>query len=526
MPLIGSRRTLISRRPQQTYTSPSRYSFMGTGMRWPNTGSATTNVFHVTEWYFGTPDYPVTDPRVFATSFYSPTAGETLLAAGASITIQGWAIEVSSGTWVACDGASSSGLATIDNTVAGSLLPRIPTTLAANTVYRARIAFFVSSAGITIPRTTFDVLNAAGGPVRTQSSASTLFSYLSTSTTLNNTGLSYLPAYMIAKGGDGRPAFVAFGDSIGAGVNHSQVGAAWTARNAMGYIEVALDDKTTSKRLALFNSCVPGNRPCGPSGWDQQANWANKIAALQAAYAVQGAWPFDFIISQHITNAVPYTYDSGELRTGMGRYYTLLKSLFGKPITQIEGLPGTTTSNGFQTVAGETPASGKGYPTTSHGDMWFFNADVGIDGIPDPSTYYRTNGYIEDSVGAWRYASADLASNRPLWALRSFTTTLAAAAAQNATSVSMTAAPTVGATLYIQASDGTWSSIGRNVKTVSGSGPYTVTFDGTPISASVGAASGAVVQEAPSEGLHPSALLHRNVLVQSMIDWKTRRGWI
>jgi len=512
-----------------SYTSATRYSFMGTGMRWPNAGQATTAVYMITEWWFGTPAYTTTDHRVFAPQFFSPTTGETSLAAGASITIQGWSIETSPGVWVACDGAADAGLVTIDNTTAGSLLPRVQATLAPNTMYRARIAFFVSSAGITIPRQNNDALNAAGGSTRTQGQASSFFSRLTTSgaALTNANGVAYVPAYMIAKGGDGRPAFLALGDSIGYGVNSSQVGAAWSNRNAFGYIERGMDDNTTTKRLALFNGCVPGQRPCASGGWDYPSNWPLKIAALQAAYNVQNAWPFDFIISQHITNAVPYTgYDGGVLRVGMARYYTLLKTLFNKPITQIEGLPADSSTDGFQTVTNQTGSSGKVYPSSDPGTMWYFNADVGTNGIPDASLYYRSNNFIEDSIGAWRYVSADTGANRGKWAVRPFSTTLAAAADQNATTASFTAAPTVGMTIYIAQTAGGFSTTGRNVKAVTGTGPYTVTFDATPFSGSGGSASGAIVQEAGSEGLHPSPIVHRDVLVPAITDWKTRRGWV
>jgi hypothetical protein len=512
-------------------TSAARLSFVGTGFRWPTVGQATTNVFMVTERYFGTPDYSMTDPRPFAPSFFNPTTGETNLAAGTSITIQGWAIEYPSGTWTVCDNAADGGMVTIDNTTAagGALLPRVPITLPANTMIRMRLAFFVSASGITIPRNSNDDQNALGGGSKNQGGATTLFSRLSsTGAALTNIGgVNYHPAYMVAKGGDGRPAFLVLGDSIGYGVNATQTGAAYTSRNAFGYVEVGLDSNSGGKRLALFNASVPGQRAAGGSGWDVAANWQLKINALTAAYTAGGnVWPFDYIISQHITNSVPYTNDSAVLRTGFARYYNLLKSTFNKPITQIEGLPGVTSSDGFQTVGNQTAASGKGYPTASAGDMWTFNADVGTDGVPDAADYYRANGFIEDSIGAWRYVSADLTTNRHRWAVRSFTTTLAASAAQNATSVSMTAAPTVGMTLYIAQAGGGFSAVGRNVKSVTGSGPYTVGFDATPISDAAGANNGAVVQESASEGLHPSAIVHRDVLSVAITDWKTRRGWV
>lgn len=511
-------------------TSASRYSFAGTGFRWPTIGAATTNVFHIVEWWLGTPDYAITDPRIFAPGFFSPTSGETNLAGGTSITIQGWAIETSANVWAPCDGAADGGLVTIDNATAagGSLLPRVATTLAANTMYRARMCFFVSASGITIPRNSNDDQLALGGGRRIQGGATSFFAQLSaTGTTLNNSGgVSYMPAYMIAKGGDGRPAFIVLGDSIGYGVNATQVGAAYTARNAFGYIETGLDNNVGSKRLAGFNACVPGQRPCGTGGWDVATNWPLKLAAVQAAYDATGAWPFDYVISQHITNAVPYSNDGGVLRVGMGRYYDLIKARWGKPITQIEGLPGTTSSDGFQTVVNQTGASGKAYPSANTGHMWYFNGDVGTDGNPDGALFYRANGYIEDSIGAWRYGAADLTTNRDKWVVRPFTTTLAAAAAQNATSLSLTASPPIGSTLYIAQAAGGFSPTGRNVKTVTGSGPFTVTFDATPVPGVGGANISAVVQEAASEGLHPSAVMHRDVLVTAVTDWKVRRGWV
>ena len=205
----------------------------------------------------------------------------------------------------------------------------------------------------------------------------------------------------------------------------------------------------------------------------------------------------------------------------MGRYYDLIASTWAKPITQVEGIACTNSTDGFATLANQTPQSGYVYPSATPGHLWFFNADVGTDGLPDAAAYYRAQGKIEDSIGAWRAMSADLLDDRDLQAVRPFATTLDSAYVSGS-SISTVAAPSVGMALQVPLTAGGFGT-SRQVTAVTGSGPYTVTLSGT-----VGgeAASANTVREAPGDGVHPSGVVHRDVLAAEIVAWKSRRGFV
>lgn len=502
-------------------TSADRYSFMGTSMRWPvSSNSSATNTYFATEFRFGTPDYPTTDPRVFCSSFWSPSSpGEVSIAGGTTITIMGWSIETSSGVWVACDGASGGGVATVTNANAGVWLPRVPVTLTANTMHRARIAFQVSGTSLTIP--TGLVAPQTGTPAgmeRVQGSTSTLYAKLTDNTSLSNTGgLAYEPAAIIAKGGDGRPSILVVGDSIGYG-SPSSPSSAWSSRNEFGYVALGLDDIAQSKRLAYSNMSIPGQRPTGTDGWDTASNWALKRAALQMVYDLQGAWPFDEVLSQHIRNSVP---SSTDLRIGMAAYYDLLNSSYGKPITQIESLSSTSSTDGYTTTTNQSPTTGFAYGASNLGYAWPFNADVGgPNGLGDPTAYYRANGYIMGSIAPWRYVALDLADDRDIYPVQAFNTTLAADYVSGS-SLSLTASPPLGAAINVNRDSGTWSTP-VIVTSISGTGPYTV---GVSSALGSAAAAGKAVRAVWGDNVHPSVPTHV-ILSQSIIDWKISRGWV
>lgn len=507
-------------------TSASRYSFMGTGFRWPSTSqSSATNTEFAVEFRFGTPDYATTDPIIFCPSFWSPTSpGEVYIASGTTITIKGWSVETSAGVWTACDGASDSGIASITNASAGAWLPKVTTTLTANTMYRARLIFSVNGTGLSIPRqTAFGATNSPGGQERIQGSTTTLFSLLTNNTALSNAGgISYKPAMMVAKGGDGRPAIFVTGDSISFGVSNNVVPGNWTSRNEFGYIGRALDSNSGSLRLGYFIGGVQGQRPFGVEGWNNPANWAGKLAAYQAIKDTYGQWPFDLIINQHITNALPN--DNATIRTGMNEFYDLLATRFGKPVTQVECLAKTQSTDGYSTLGNETPIFGATYPVVDSSidyGLWSFNADVGgPDGLGDASAYYRVNNKIADSIAPWRLIAADLANNRDIVAIETTVTTVATAYASGTTLVT-TAALNPGASVNVLLDSGSWSAI-RNVLTVTGTGPFTVTLDGALGGA---AAVGRAVQEVWGDGVHPSAAKHA-VLQNSVVAWKQARGFV
>jgi hypothetical protein len=464
---------------------------------------------------------------VFCPSFWSPTAGgETRIAGGQSINIQGWSIETSAGVWTVCDGASDAGIALVNNASAGQWLPKVTATLTANTTYRARMTFIVSATSVNIPRNTAQAgVSAAGGQERTEGSTSTRFARLSTTgaNLSNSGGVFYKPAMMIALGGNGSPSVLVLGDSIGYGVSGTIAQATWTARNEFGYITTALDDNTSTARLAYHNMCIPGQRPCGVAGWDVAANWQGKLDALLAVNTEYGALPFDIIINQHITNAVPYSNDGGDLKIGMGRYFGILQTNFpSKPIYQVECLPAVASTDGYQTLANQSAQTGYAFPTANLGHAWTFNADVGgADGLGDPAAYYRANNFIAGSIAPWRLSSADLANDRDLFAIRPFTTTLTSAYVSG-NSIVCADAPTVGEIINMQQDAGGFGGL-RVVLTVTGTGPFTVGLSG---SAGTAAAIGRTVKATATDTIHPSPILHNGVLRTSLINWKTSMGYV
>lgn len=513
--------------PAPSGTTDTRYSVAGTGFRWPTVGAShATNTYFVIEFRFATPAYAITDPRVFCSSHYDTASStETYLAGGASIIVQGWSIETSPGVWTACDGAAEAGVATVTNADGGKWLPRVAATLSANTGYVARMTFQVSATSVTIPRMAEQALATSPlGQEKITGGTATQLALLTNGASITNSGANgifYKPSMMIAKGGDGRPALIVVGDSIGYGSAHSRVSPAWAARNEFGYVTVGLDSATGAKRIAYHNMSIPGQRAVGTNGWETAANWAGKRNALQQVFDAYGAWPFDEVLCQHITNSVPL---AGSLRTGFDNFYDLL-ALWGKPITQIECLAAVTSGDGYATVAGQTPQTGYTFGSVDAGHSWPFNADVGgASGLGDAAAYYRASGKIIGSIAPWRYGSADTTTNRDKWPVRPFSTTLAAAYVAGATSISTVASPTVGQMITVQLDGGAYGT-SRDVTAVSGAGPYTVTLNGS-LHASTAAAAGNTVREVWGDNIHPSGLVHRDVLAQSIIDWKVARGWV
>lgn len=501
--------------PPISYTSPSRYSFAATRFRFPTLQRAghATNTFYIGEFVFATPDYEVTDPRFAFPIFFSPSAGGETAVAN-NITIEGISVQVG-GVWYA---APSGSFPVVMNpaSVPGALLAAIPVTIPANTIVTGRVAYtFVGN----IPTvTTNSAIGLGEGNI---GSTSTLTAKLTDGTAVGNSGGhsdTYAPCFMVAKGGDGRPAFIIVGDSIGFGQNESSSPVQFSStRGVTGYIPRGLDDNVSSLRLAYSNFCVPGQKPVQ---WKVRSGWSKKLDLLKMVYDQEGAWPFDFVISQHGTNSSTAAYlGAGNLRESMETYFNLITAEWGKPITQVEILEKPTSTDGYATLANQSVVASADYPT---GTLWLFNADVGgPDGLGDPTAYFRAGGFIEDSIAPWRYSSYDTGNNRDKLAIRPFSTTVASAYTSGSTIV-LTDAPTVGAALAI----GTTGIFYAYVTAVTGSGPYTVTF--VNMSATSSKAVGQNVHEIAHDasGLHPSPLLHKTVYPQSVIDWKIRRGWI
>lgn len=321
------------------------------------------------------------------------------------------------------------------------------------------------------------------------------------------------------------PVWAIFGDSIGYGANHSSVISAiyngWTARGMMGYLACGLDDNATSKRMSFANFCVPGSRPQDITSRDSAFS-KKKLDAIKSVYDAYGVWPFDKIIHQHGQNSVAGGVSvatlTGYLRTSINS----LKADSGKDVVQVEMLAKCGTTDGYATFGNLSVAAQDAYPS---GVRWGTNANIGTNGASDPTTALRADGTIQDSIAPWLTDSYDTASNRDKAPLSDWSTTLAAAAAQNAGSFSMTAAPAKGDYLNIAYTGGYADG---HVADVTGTGPYTVTMIMTSQVGASGAPSGATVrrQWRALDGTHPGRNEHLQKLMPAIVAWKQQRGWV
>lgn len=494
-------------------TSTSRYSFAATRLRFPIIQRAghVTNTFYIGEFVFASPDYAVTDPRFAFPTFYSPFAGGETAVAN-NITIEGVSIEVG-GTWYEAPPASFP-VVMDPALVPGALLAAIPVTIPANTLVTGRVAYtFTGNLPTVTPNTAIGL-----GEGNIGSTSSLAAKLMDGSAVGNSAGHSdvYAPCFMVAKGGDGRPSFIIVGDSIGYGQTSSPAQLS-SARGESGYIPRGLDDNATSLRLAYSNFCIPGQNPIQ---WKTRANWAKKLDLLKMVYDQHGAWPFDQVISQHGTNSSTATYlGAGNLRESMETYFSLITTEWGKPITQVEILARPTSTDGYATLVNQSVSISADYPT---GTLWLFNADMGgANGLGDPAAYFRAGGYIEDSIAPWRYGSYDLINERDKLAIRPFSTTVASAYTSGST-ISLTAAPTLGEALAI----GNTSPFYCYVTAVTGSGPYTVSFVQTGSTKAISAGETARAVPHDSSGLHPSPLAEVAIYAAAIVDWKIARGWV
>lgn len=507
-------------------TSPTRFSFAATRFKFPLTSRAISasggnNRFLCAQFVFASPDYATNNPRFFMPAFVSPS-GLTETITPNTITIEGLSIKVG-GVWYTVPATNLP--FTIDpTTMPGVLLDAIAgITIPANTLVIGRVAYNVpDSATSALPCGTKNTSASISTPEASQGALTTLSAKLTDGTALSNLLAHadiYMPAFMVAQGGDGRPAIIITGDSIGQGVAEASVPSLWSARNECGFIPRGLDDNSTSKRLAYGNFCIPGQRPFGTNGWDVRANWSRKLDAVKLVFDAYGAWPFDHVITEHGTNSLPAA-NYAAYKAGMAGYYSRLTTEWGKPIIQSEMMPKAASTNGFADLSGQGPdPTADAYPA---GQRWLFNADVGTNGVADPTTYFRINGYIGDSFAPWLRTCYDTGSNRDKVSIRPFNTTVAGAYVSGS-SISLTAAPTVGEILiFVQGGVVKFDAL---VSAVSGAGPFTVTF--TSLSATAGLNPGDVAQAAwpTKDGLHTGTIGHRDAYALEVIAWKIRRGW-
>ncbi|HTV31160.1 MAG TPA: Ig-like domain-containing protein [Xanthobacteraceae bacterium] len=329
----------------------------------------------------------------------------------------------------------------------------------------------------------------------TQSAATAL---LSTGTLTDNTNTSsslykgYGPMFAVGKGWDGRKVVLLLGHSAVNGGARSQTpdGAADSRGNKV-YSAMALDSSSlTGGRVSFGNIAVPGITPSQESMNPSSSDFYYRYAALEEVAAQQGGrWPFTDIFLDIAGNGGNTSASTWE--TNLASNIAFTRSLFpGEPIVMPTMSPNTTNLNSqfWTTLA----------------DQGFSSAAFG----PGPSApmqqvdaYILTKPNIDDAIDL---TTAETAGNEDEWPVQSFSATLSTSTSAGTSTVELSAAPNVGAELVFDPGSSSAAEIVNAVASVTGSGPYFVTF--TQGAALVNAHSaGATVEESPTvDGLHMS----------------------
>lgn len=494
---------------------PTRRMFAATRLRFPTvTGTfPSTGTFQVQNFFFGTPDYPVTDPEFFLPTFYQFTDGRTAseVAGPNVINFEGLSIKVN-GVWYSCPTAAF----TMDPSTesSGYLLDAIPNvTLPANTVIEGRIAFNGASGALM-----WGVTRANDLGETSVGSTSSLAAALTDGRTLsqaNSVSRQFAPSYMVAKGWDGRPVVCLATDSIGAGANENSITGFMSPRGNMGFWQRGLDDNTNSQRIAYGTVGLEGARP---SDWATRTNWARKLDAVKKAAARNsGAPPFTAWGSNHGNNSVSVT----DLYGALVGFWNICKAEYPNvPIYHSEMLARPSSSDGYQSLANQTTSTPDTYP---NGNRWAVNEKLGKGSLTGDSTAQaRTDGHIAGSFAPWRVGSYDTGSNRDKLAVVAFDTTLTSDSAAGNLTVQLASVSgiTLGDMLIgnpggTGAYDAIVKAINGNAVTLSG-GSGTALASGTRFTAALN----------DRTGLHPGTRHHQRIAAEAVVPWKQAMGWV
>lgn len=376
--------------------------------------------------------------------------------------------------------------------------------------------------GTTVPSGCNGTLNAMYGTDLLNTSSNPQHSGMYASNT--NIKRIHAPAFVVAQGGDGRPVALIAGDSIAYG-SDDECQTIYNANYSQGYLERGLDENTATKRLSYG---VIAEKGTSQYKYTNPLWWKPRLDALQMIRDMNGGlWPFDLMFEESGANATGDT----QSMTRMASMLSVFKNYFNSPIIGVEILPKPGSSDGFQSLAGQTVSpSGTQYPT---GYLWQMNIGKGgADGLGDPNATWRAAGLLDGSFAPWRYVSYDTGSNRDKVKVRPFTATLASAltAGTYTYQLSVTAGdpPKVGETLIIDPTGSPQTIIIDGV-TDNGGGSYTLTGYPTGFGATTAAAAGVTCSIAhlglfSGTALHPSPWAAENLLKQALVDWKVAYG--
>ncbi|WP_156466878.1 hypothetical protein [Rhizobium sp. Leaf384] len=504
----------------------SPYRFAATRLRFPTvTGTfPAAGNYQIASFFFGSPAYDVTEPRFFMPTFYQLTTGAnpSEIIAPNSFNLEGVSIKVG-GVWYAVPNASF----TIDPSTesCGYLLDPIPgLTIPANSLIEGRVAFNGATGATMIGVSRANLMGEVAGGSSTSLAAKLTDG--SAITQSNAVARQYIPAFMVAKGGDGRPVFLLAGDSIQAGANAN--GASFgllSPRGNVGYWQSGLDDNTGSKRLAYGTLALEGSRP---GDWSTRANWARKLDAVKKVTTANGGVPpFTQIGSNHGNNSI----NAADLYATVVAFWQLLKAEFpGIPIHHSELLSRPTSTDGFQSLANQNVAAVDTYNggvAAGMGQRFVFNEKVGKGALlGDPTAQARVDGWIASSFAPWRIYAYDTGVNRDKLSIIAGAYTLAADVASGATVFTLTDVTNIQqgdmvGVNYVAAGAASFDSIVTAVNT------------GTKQITLASGATQAFTANTPvnpmwnsRDGLHPGLRAHNRIALEAVVPWKVAQGWV
>lgn len=279
----------------------------------------------------------------------------------------------------------------------------------------------------------------------------------------------YGPAFMVAKGGDGRPAMLADGDSICYGKGTT---ATIAPDSAIGIIEVPLHDTANGYAIPVINTCVAA------SGWGYtdpaNASYTPTIAQYRRALIDQvtvlngGVAPYTHYMSEQGTNSLgpPYSGSTAALVAGMKTRTAWLKAWHNLPVIQTTMIQKATSTDGWRTVANQTPANSDCTTCVRFQYNDKLLAD-NLDGVDD----FSVNTYAANTPDT-------TLANRDKIAIGAFTATLTrdiATTIPNNGTVYLSAAPTVGMVLTLDPLSGTGNAkLVTGVTTITAGSEYQV----------------------------------------------------
>lgn len=487
---IGTPRALVQVDDRNPLGRARSYRFATNRTRIPFAGSVSGSGFayQASTNRFYTPGYDQTDLRICIPNFYCPqlSSAPYEIACEAGRVVEGVSVKIGSTFYPCTINGSSSYTFTSDkpwvwtDPLPGVIIPK-------NSYIDVILADY-TPVGQKQPRTYDPFLGRYGDGV--VSNSTTCSSYL-TSGTVSPPGYvgptAAGPIAIVARGapaGQIVPLIVGMSITSGSSTNIANL---LGAKKDYGYVDLGFSDDTPGVGRFPF-----GRFAVGGTDWPSisAANFAYRAALL-----AEVGNPFSVIYCEHGQNDVGAGYSTLKARADAGWAY--LKTLGGRRLVHGGINPVTTDSTNDKWSVPASQATGAG-DTKPSGARWQFHdycagLPTNVDAFVDLTSYFIDGTYTD----RWKAMGRN---------------SILASGVSSGTTISVTGTPPiVGDDILIGA--GASGGIVRNVGSVTGSGPYTVSFSTNEAAIASSFSAGAAVRAVPTkDGIHPTGTLHAEIV--------------